>query len=215
MQWESISRLKVLSPVNNNCAQKSFFYDVLEMKPHFLQLNLGWNADPNAPNPNVEVLGNDVLLSFYVNPFQFKEFEKDEIGFLRFVNCVRFRLGGTNDEGWYRGQCRFSTIAPEWGQFYEIFQRRSATTGAHQQTRQRTASPSVSRSGAGHGAQSTAMGLIHARSTTQINRSCLRPQSDSHATQDHDRYILRNGRRGGGSCQCDFGGRVRDEVLIQ
>ncbi len=23
-------------------------------------------------------------------------------------------------EGWYRGQCRFSGIAPEWGEFYEV-----------------------------------------------------------------------------------------------
>jgi hypothetical protein len=90
------------------------------MKPHFLQLNLGWNAEPNAPDPQVEVLGQDIVLRFYVNPFQFEEFEEDDVGFLRFSNCVRFRLGSTNDEGWYGGQCRFSKIAPAWGEFYEI-----------------------------------------------------------------------------------------------
>ena len=26
----------------------------------------------------------------------------------------------SNDEGWYRGQCRFSGIAPAWGEFYEV-----------------------------------------------------------------------------------------------
>ena len=26
----------------------------------------------------------------------------------------------TNDEGWYRGQCRFSRLAPAWGEFYEV-----------------------------------------------------------------------------------------------
>jgi hypothetical protein len=51
------------------------------MKPHFLQLNLGWNAEPNAPDPQVEVLGRDIVLRFYVNPFQFEEFEEDEVGF--------------------------------------------------------------------------------------------------------------------------------------
>jgi len=102
---------------------------MLGMKPHFLQLNLGWNAEPNAPNPQVEVLGNDVLLRFHVNPFQFGEFQHHEIGFLRFVNCVRFRLGRTNDEGWYRGQCRFSNIAPKWGEFYEIFGDDTSTKG--------------------------------------------------------------------------------------
>src|SRR2546428_13577789 len=80
------------------------------MKPEFLHLNVGWNAEPNAPEPHVEVQGFDIVLRFYVNPFQFKEFKEDEIGFLRFVNCARYRLGPTNDEGWYRGQCRFSQI---------------------------------------------------------------------------------------------------------
>ena len=99
------------------------------MKPDFLQLNLGWNAEPNAPDPQLEILGNDIVLCFYVNPFQFKEFAEDEIGILRFVNCVRFRLGPTNDEGWYRGQCRFSKIAPEWGEFYEIVGDATTTNG--------------------------------------------------------------------------------------
>jgi hypothetical protein len=99
------------------------------MQPHFLQLNLGWNAEPNAPDPQVEVLGKDILLRFDLNPFQFEEFEEDEIGFLRFINCERFRLGPTNDEGWYRGQCRFSKIAPEWGEFYEIFGDDTSTNG--------------------------------------------------------------------------------------
>lgn len=90
------------------------------MKPKFLHLNLGWNAEPNAPEPHLEVQGSDILLRFYVNPFRFEEFKEDELGFLRFVNCARYRLGPTNDEGWYRGQCRFSQFAPEWGEFYEV-----------------------------------------------------------------------------------------------
>jgi len=99
------------------------------MQPDFLPLNLGWNAEPNAPEPHVEMLGNDILLRFYVNPFQFDEFEEDEVGFLRFVNCVRYRLGATNDEGWYRGQCRFSKIVPRWGEFYEVFGDTASTNG--------------------------------------------------------------------------------------
>jgi hypothetical protein len=39
---------------------------------------------------------------------------------LTFKNCKRYRLGRTNDEGWYRGQCRFSGVAPAWGEFYEV-----------------------------------------------------------------------------------------------
>ncbi len=26
----------------------------------------------------------------------------------------------TNDEGWWKKQCRFSLSAPDWGEFYEV-----------------------------------------------------------------------------------------------
>ena len=90
------------------------------MTPKFVKLNEGWNAEPNVPEPKVKVDGCDVLLRFFVNAFCFPEFEDGELGILRFVNCERFRLGSTNDEGWYRGQCRFSRLAPGWGEFYLV-----------------------------------------------------------------------------------------------
>jgi hypothetical protein len=88
--------------------------------PRFIKLNEGWNAEPNAPHPMVKVSGTDVLLEFYVNPFRFPEFDADDRGTLRFFACARYRLGATNDEGWDLGQCRYSKIAPAWGEFYEI-----------------------------------------------------------------------------------------------
>ena len=36
------------------------------------------------------------------------------------TNARKYGLGGTNDEGWYLGQCRFSGDAPNWGEFYEV-----------------------------------------------------------------------------------------------
>jgi len=90
------------------------------MRVTFHKLNNGWNAEPNAPVPSVEVQDEDVLLKFFVNPFRFPEFLEEELGILRFVRCQRYRLGSTNDEGWYLGQCRFSRFAPEWGQFYMV-----------------------------------------------------------------------------------------------
>jgi hypothetical protein len=86
----------------------------------FRQLNHGWNAEPNAPDTQMSVNGTDVLLSFLMNPFQFPEFSEDDRGTLRFSGCARYRLYAINDEGWYRGQCRFSKVAPAWGEFYEI-----------------------------------------------------------------------------------------------
>jgi|GEM_PF-1017497 len=90
------------------------------MKPRFHQLNEGWNAEPYTPNPVIEIQGQDLVLKFLVNAFQFAEFEEGEIGVLRFVRCERYRLGPTNDDGWYSGQCRFSKLAPEWGEFYMV-----------------------------------------------------------------------------------------------
>ena len=87
---------------------------------NFERQNIGWNAEPNAPYPNTEVVDRDLLLTFYVNPYQYPRFHEDEIGILRFLNCTKYRVGPTNDEGWYRGQCRFSELAPGWGEFYEV-----------------------------------------------------------------------------------------------
>jgi hypothetical protein len=88
--------------------------------PSFRQLNAGWNADPNVPEPSVALTGQDVLLRFGLNVFQYKAFAEGDIGVIRFIGCRCYRLGRTNDEGWYRGQCRYSKAAPAWGEFYEL-----------------------------------------------------------------------------------------------
>ena len=90
------------------------------MNTVFTKLNVDWNAEPNAPDPHVMPDGSTVRLQFFLNPFQFPQFAEEDIGTLRFENCWRYRLGSTNDEGWYRGQCRFSQIAPAWGEYYEV-----------------------------------------------------------------------------------------------
>jgi hypothetical protein len=86
----------------------------------FKQLNDGWNAEPNAPEPRIWVHDNDVLLGFGLNFQQFAEFQEEEKGFLEFKHVSKYRLGRPNDEGWYLGQCRYSGVAPQWGQFYEL-----------------------------------------------------------------------------------------------
>lgn len=85
----------------------------------FIKLNDGWNAEPNAPEEDVRVDGTSVEMSFTLNPWAY-EAKEGETATLRFRDSVRWRLGPTNDEGWFRGQCRYSTIAPAWGEFYEI-----------------------------------------------------------------------------------------------
>lgn len=86
----------------------------------FKQLNDGWNAEPNAPEPRIWVHDTNVVLGFGLNAHQFAEFKEEEKGFLEFKQVSKYRLGSTNDEGWYLGQCRYSGVAPQWGQFYEL-----------------------------------------------------------------------------------------------
>lgn len=90
------------------------------MATEFIKLNENWNAEPNAPYPSVSIQGADLRLWFLLNPFMYEQFKEGDFGTLTFKNCWRYRLGWTNDEGWSRGQCRFSNLAPKWGEFYEI-----------------------------------------------------------------------------------------------
>jgi hypothetical protein len=90
------------------------------MATHFDKLNTGWNAQPNAPHPHIELDNRGVIVRFVLNSYQFPQFSEAQEARLMFDGCWRYRLGPTNDEGWYRGQCRFSKLAPEWGEFYEV-----------------------------------------------------------------------------------------------
>jgi hypothetical protein len=90
------------------------------MVTHFAKLNTDWNAEPNAPDPRVTAEAGEVVLEFTANPFQFPRFAEGQVLRLRFKGATRYRLGPTNDEGWTRGQCRFSGEAPAWGDFYEV-----------------------------------------------------------------------------------------------
>ena len=86
----------------------------------FIQLNDGWNADPNDPDTCVEISGTDLVVSFYMNYFRFEDFSEGDVGELTFHNCVQYRMG-TNDEGFYTyGKDRFKPYGVEWGEFYLI-----------------------------------------------------------------------------------------------
>jgi hypothetical protein len=89
------------------------------MTTQFVRLNLDWNAEPNDPGEQIEQIGPEVRLSFSLNPWQYDAGEGERAE-LHFSDCSKWRLGPTNDEGWHRGQCRYSGVAPAWGEFYEI-----------------------------------------------------------------------------------------------
>ena len=85
----------------------------------YTKLNVGWNAEPNAPEPSIEVDGSTVRVTFLANAFQFPEYDEEDRLQIEFRSCSKYRLGPTNDEGWAMGQCRFGRTIP-WGEFYEL-----------------------------------------------------------------------------------------------
>jgi hypothetical protein len=85
----------------------------------FAKLNIGWDADPNVPEPEWSSVEKMLVLRFWLNRWTMN-LEAREQATLTFADPRRWRLGDTNDEGWYRGQCRYSCVAPAWGEFYEI-----------------------------------------------------------------------------------------------
>ena len=90
------------------------------METKFIHLNKEWNAEPNAPEERVKEEPGYLSLTFTANPWAYDGFEENQRLELRFHGCSEWRLGETNDEGWYLGQCRFSKQAPKWGEFYEV-----------------------------------------------------------------------------------------------
>jgi hypothetical protein len=87
-------------------------------KMTFEQLNIGWNADPNAPETTISISGDTVTLDFYLNYFLYEEFKEDDKGQLTFYNCHKYYFGGPNDEGCYMGQHRYKDDDLPFGEFY-------------------------------------------------------------------------------------------------
>ncbi|WP_375256220.1 hypothetical protein [Yoonia sp.] len=86
----------------------------------FTQLNAGWNAEPNAPDLQVEQDDTSLVARFRPNRFLYPELARLSFILVRFENCEKYRITSVNDHSWYDGQCRFSDLAPVWGEFYEI-----------------------------------------------------------------------------------------------
>jgi len=87
----------------------------------FIKLNEGWNADPNAPCPNIEISNSILKLSFFMNCFVFDNFDKDDLGILTFQDCFQYRIGPPNDEGFFvYGQDRYQQYGVKWGEFYLV-----------------------------------------------------------------------------------------------
>lgn len=88
--------------------------------PTFTRLNVDWNAHPNDVSLNLEQRGQTLLAHMKPNPYVYRQYEKTPQITVSFEGCASYRVTPVNDHGWYSGQCRFSGLAPSWGEFYEI-----------------------------------------------------------------------------------------------
>src|SRR5690348_11507550 len=84
----------------------------------YTQLNIGWNADPNAPMTTISVSGDTVTLDFYLNYFIYDQFKEGDKGRLTFYNCHKYYFGRPNDEGYFYGQHRYKHTDLPFGKFY-------------------------------------------------------------------------------------------------
>ena len=55
----------------------------------YKKLNVDWNAEPNAPEVELEVDGDKLKVGFYLNPFIFKNVGEEDKGELIFKNCFK------------------------------------------------------------------------------------------------------------------------------
>jgi hypothetical protein len=88
--------------------------------PTFTRLNEDWNAHPNDAGLNLEQTDETLIARMKPNPYVYRQYEKIPEISVSFEGCTKYRVTPVNDEGWYMGQCRFSGLAPSWGEFYEI-----------------------------------------------------------------------------------------------
>ncbi|MBQ8935791.1 MAG: hypothetical protein IJ049_05280 [Oscillospiraceae bacterium] len=87
----------------------------------FEQLNIGWNAEPNAPELNITVHGTDVVIRFYLNAFAYEGFSEGDMARITFHDCFQYRDGSPDHEGFYcHGKSRYKKYGVKWGEFYLV-----------------------------------------------------------------------------------------------
>ena len=87
----------------------------------FEQLNIGWNAEPNAPELSISVEDDSVIIMFYLNAFAYEGYSKGDKVKITFHSTYQYRVGAPNDEGFYTyNQSRYKKYGVKWGEFYLV-----------------------------------------------------------------------------------------------
>lgn len=62
-------------------------------KPRFIKLNLEYDAEPNAPSPDISIHDSTLIFKFLLNSFLWDNVEDDEQAELHFYDVLKYRLG--------------------------------------------------------------------------------------------------------------------------
>ncbi|MCE9517397.1 hypothetical protein K8Q96_00125 [Candidatus Nomurabacteria bacterium] len=71
------------------------------MQIDFKKIDLPFKPDPNTAMPVIEVLNSNLLLSFESHELNDYDFKNFKIAKIEFVDCLIYRIGSPNDEGFY------------------------------------------------------------------------------------------------------------------
>lgn len=122
--WNSMSRIieRRIKQTEEKKKLLSNFRKTVDKNIKFIKLNTNWDIAPNAPMEEITVKQNDVELEFLTNynlKLNFKS--ADEYILLTFKDCLQYRYGEPNDEGFnIYGESRFVQYGVEWGHFYLV-----------------------------------------------------------------------------------------------
>ncbi|WP_421813555.1 hypothetical protein [Flagellimonas sp.] len=66
--------------------------------PTYIKLNLDFDAEPNAPGPEILINDSTLILKFLLNPFLWENVKDDEQAELHFIDTLKYRLGGPGSD---------------------------------------------------------------------------------------------------------------------
>lgn len=71
------------------------------MSLSFTKLNNTYSPDPNGARPLINIYEKIVSIRFDLDSINYKQFTREQLGEITFTDCLMFRVGSPNDEGFF------------------------------------------------------------------------------------------------------------------
>lgn len=86
----------------------------------YIKLNKNWNAEPNVPEPSINVNSEGIEIEFLLNPLLYEHIDEGEKGIIQFFHVYAYYFGPPNEKEYKNGNFRFKNHQLPWGEFYEL-----------------------------------------------------------------------------------------------